>query len=67
MTILTIFGLICLVGIAAFVTFTAAAALISEIGFSGRVFLGPVFAAVAIVLWIIVWWVNPFTISVSVI
>ncbi len=66
MTILAIFGMLCLGGIAAFVTFVAVVTWISELGLSGQGAFGPVFAAAALGLWTLAWWINPFSISVSI-
>ncbi len=66
MTALAIFGFLVLVALAVCITGAAIGICISEAGLQNHVSTGGFFLAIAALLWIIVFWISPFHVSIGV-
>lgn len=66
MTALTIFGFLVLVLIAVWLTGVGIDTSLAEKGFTGSVTFGWVFLAMAVAMWALVFWLNPFHVSIGV-
>lgn len=66
LSFLSIIGFIALCLFALYMTFAMGAVVLSEAVFGGPTVFSFVFAAIAIGLWALVWWLSPFTVTVGV-